>query len=106
MELHIPSSHTHTHTQSLDVEWWTVGFLVDKDNLINYQLVICYHLLIGQNLYQPKTTVDKTIVFPSTGPFSDGKIPLDGKTDHYQGALDGQSTLGKRVQHLRPVRLK
>jgi hypothetical protein len=37
-----------------------VGILVDKDDLINYQLVISYGLLIRILTYQP--TVDKTIV--------------------------------------------
>jgi hypothetical protein len=37
-----------------------VGLLVDKDDLINYQLLIIYQLLIRTFTYQP--TVDKTIV--------------------------------------------
>jgi hypothetical protein len=37
-----------------------VGMLVDKDDLINYQLLIIYQLLIRTFTYQP--TVDKTIV--------------------------------------------
>ena len=37
-----------------------VEILVDKDDLINYQLVINYGLLIRIFTYQP--TVDKTIV--------------------------------------------
>ncbi len=37
-----------------------VGFPVDKDDLINYQLLIIYQLLIRTFTYQP--TVDKTIV--------------------------------------------
>jgi hypothetical protein len=42
------------------VRWLTVGMLVDKDDLINYQLLIIYQLLIRTFTYQP--TVDKTIV--------------------------------------------
>jgi hypothetical protein len=38
----------------------TIGILVHKDNLINYQLLIIYQLLIRTFTYQP--TVDKTIV--------------------------------------------
>jgi hypothetical protein len=38
----------------------TVGMLVDKDDLINYQLLIIYQLLIRTFTYQP--TVDKIIV--------------------------------------------
>ena len=37
-----------------------LGILVDKDDLINYQLVISYELLMKILIYQP--TVDKTIV--------------------------------------------
>ena len=37
-----------------------IGILVDKDDLINYQLLIIYQLLIRTFTYQP--TVDKTIV--------------------------------------------
>jgi hypothetical protein len=37
-----------------------VGILVDKDDLINYQLLIIYGLLIRIFTYQP--TVEKTIV--------------------------------------------
>ena len=37
-----------------------LGILVDNDDLINYQLVISYGLLIRILTYQP--TVDKTIV--------------------------------------------
>jgi hypothetical protein len=37
-----------------------VGLPVDKDDLINYQLLIIYQLLIRTFTYQP--TVDKTIV--------------------------------------------
>ena len=41
-------------------KWCTVGILVDKDDLIYYQFVISYGLLIRIFTYQP--TVDKTIV--------------------------------------------
>ena len=37
-----------------------LGLPVDKDDLINYQLLIIYQLLIRTFTYQP--TVDKTIV--------------------------------------------
>jgi hypothetical protein len=37
-----------------------LGILVDNDDLINYQLLIIYQLLIRTFTYQP--TVDKTIV--------------------------------------------
>ncbi len=39
---------------------FTIGILVDKDNVINHQLVISYRLLIRILTNQP--TVDKTIV--------------------------------------------
>jgi len=38
----------------------TLGILVDKDDLINYQLLIVYGLLLRIFTYQP--TVDKTIL--------------------------------------------
>ncbi len=41
-------------------EGYVLGMLVDKDDLINYQLLIIYQLLIRTFTYQP--TVDKTIV--------------------------------------------
>ena len=37
-----------------------IGILVDKDDLINYQLLVIYQLLIRTFPYQ--LTVDKTIV--------------------------------------------
>jgi hypothetical protein len=37
-----------------------VGLLVDKDDLVNYPILIDYQLLIRTFTYQP--TVDKTIV--------------------------------------------
>ncbi len=40
---------------------WEVGLLVDKDDLINYQLLIIYELLLRIFTYQP--TVDKTILW-------------------------------------------
>ncbi len=47
-----------------DLKWFQVklnlGILVDKDDLINYQLLIIYQLLIRTFTYQP--TVDKTIM--------------------------------------------
>jgi hypothetical protein len=45
----------HTNTRQC-----LVGLLVDKDDLINYQLLFIYQLLIRTFTYQP--TVDKTIV--------------------------------------------
>ncbi len=41
-----------------------LGFLVDKDELINYQLLIIYGLLLRIFTYQP--TVDKTILYQPT----------------------------------------
>ncbi len=45
---------------SLSFRSLALGLLVDKDDLINYQLLIIYQLLIRTFTYQP--TVDKTIV--------------------------------------------
>jgi hypothetical protein len=47
----------------------TVGLLVDKDNLINVQLVISYRLFIRILTNQP--TVDKTIVLSVDASLSD-----------------------------------
>ena len=47
-------------TTGFGVPVCSIGMLVDKDDLINYQLLIIYQLLIRTFTYQP--TVDKTIV--------------------------------------------
>ena len=52
------TSHFTVFTFGKDIE--TLGILVDKDDLINYQLVISYGLLVRILTYQP--TVDTTIV--------------------------------------------
>jgi hypothetical protein len=49
--------------------------LVDKDDLINYQLLIIYQLLIRTFTYQP--TVDKTIVSRDYQPTVDAGGSVD-----------------------------
>ncbi len=55
----IKSSSEHKKNRKGKI-WNRIGHLGDEDNLINYQLVIRYGLLIRILTYQP--TVDKTIV--------------------------------------------
>ena len=54
------SGRLHTCEESLETTDREVGILVDKDDLINYQLLIIYGLLLRIFTYQP--TVDKTIL--------------------------------------------
>ena len=54
------SSLVELHREVLQFKRCDTGILVDKDDLIHYQLLINYGLLIRILTYQPN--VDKTIV--------------------------------------------